>query len=269
MGGELALNIISRRLSVCNICAPAHIFRPSANAKGSAESRSALGSLYSRQHHSQTLCVCSVMFSWTFGVAPLVAAPRLLKGRSVGKALPHFHSEPYVTLHPRRGFAYISHKTKLYLLHGTIQINHLLKATESAGSQIFVVCSPVRSVELLKSITCYKPRRAREAKYSRSAFLPASWNYSSQSLVKSHGERGKQQMRRDFSMMTPEICTAHICAIKNANMRRTSPKPASWRRGKFRASGRKRSRRCVTLVRTPVASVSGAQQRRIPQMRDN
>ena len=62
----------------------------------------------------KTLRVCSVMFSWTFGVAPLVAAPRLLKGRSVGKALPHFHSEPYVTLHPRRGFAYISHKTRLF-----------------------------------------------------------------------------------------------------------------------------------------------------------
>jgi len=30
------------------------------------------------------------MFSWTFAVAPLAAAPRLLKGRSVGKALPHF-----------------------------------------------------------------------------------------------------------------------------------------------------------------------------------
>ena len=43
----------------------------------------------------KTLCVCSVMFSWTFAVAPLAAAPRLLEGRSVGKALPHFHNEPY------------------------------------------------------------------------------------------------------------------------------------------------------------------------------
>ena len=144
--------------------------RPSANANGRSDSLSDLMFLYSRQHHSQTLrvcsemfswifpplmfragclpptytlprvCfgkartpkearraaprlffyiqdniirktlrVCSVMFSWTFAVAPLVAAPRLLKGRSVGKALPHFHSEPYVTLHPRRGFAYIRH----------------------------------------------------------------------------------------------------------------------------------------------------------------
>ena len=58
-------------------------------------------------------CRRSASFSWTFGVAPLVAAPRLLKGRSVGKALPHFRSEPYVALHPRRGFAYISHKTRL------------------------------------------------------------------------------------------------------------------------------------------------------------
>ena len=30
------------------------------------------------------------MFSWTFAVAPLVAAPRLLKGRSVGKAILRF-----------------------------------------------------------------------------------------------------------------------------------------------------------------------------------
>ena len=102
-------NLLSGRLFASNKHAPACLFRQSPNANGSAESRSALGSLYSRQHHSQTLCVCSVMFSWTFAVAPLAAAPRLLKGRSVGKALPHFHSEPYVTLHPRRGFAYIRH----------------------------------------------------------------------------------------------------------------------------------------------------------------
>ena len=100
---------ISGRLFACSAHASACALRQSPNANGSAESRSALGSLYSRQHHSQTPCVCSVMFSWTFGVAPLAAAPRLLEGRSVGKALPHFHSEPYVTLHPRRGFAYIRH----------------------------------------------------------------------------------------------------------------------------------------------------------------
>ena len=81
---------ISRRLSVCCARIAMRGHRPSANAKGSAESRSALGSLYSRQHHSQTLRVCSVMFSWTFGVAPLAAAPRLLKGRRRGRALPHF-----------------------------------------------------------------------------------------------------------------------------------------------------------------------------------
>ena len=81
---------ISGRLFASGAYASACALRQSPNANGSAESRSALGSLYSRQHHSQTLRVCSVMFSWTFGVAPLAAAPRLLKGRSVGKALPHF-----------------------------------------------------------------------------------------------------------------------------------------------------------------------------------
>ena len=42
-------------------------------------------------------CRRSASFSWTFAVAPLVAAPRLLEGRSVGKALPRFHSEPYIS----------------------------------------------------------------------------------------------------------------------------------------------------------------------------
>ena len=96
-------------MSVCCARITMRGHRPSANANGRSDSLSDLMFLYSRQHHSQTLRVCSVMFSWTFAVAPLAAAPRLLKGRSVGKALPHFHSEPYVTLHPRRGFAYIRH----------------------------------------------------------------------------------------------------------------------------------------------------------------
>ena len=162
----------SGRLFASNKHAPACLFRQSPNAKGSAESRSALGFLWSRQQCSRraaalhrflglslrscfapvvclqhtrfrvhvsakrerqrkrgeplrawvlmvkttmfAACRRSASFSWTFGVAPLVAALRLLKGRSVGKALPHFHNEPYVTLHPRRGFAYISHKTRLF-----------------------------------------------------------------------------------------------------------------------------------------------------------
>ena len=88
--------VSSRRLSVCCARIAMRGHRPSANANGRSVILPDLMFLYSRQHHSQTLCVCSVMFSWTFAVAPLVAAPRLLKGRSVGKALPHFHSEPYV-----------------------------------------------------------------------------------------------------------------------------------------------------------------------------
>ena len=43
----------------------------------------------------KTLRVCSVMFSWTFAVAPLVAAPRLLKGRRRGRARADFRIEPY------------------------------------------------------------------------------------------------------------------------------------------------------------------------------
>ena len=86
--------------------------RQSPNANGRSVILPDLMFLYSRQRCSRRraqACRRSASFSWTFGVAPLVAAPRLLKGRSVGKALPHFHSEPYVTLHPRRGFAYIRH----------------------------------------------------------------------------------------------------------------------------------------------------------------
>ena len=100
---------ISGRLFACSVHASACALRQSPNANGRSDSLSDLIFLYSRQHHSQTLRVCSVMFSWTFGVAPLVAAPRLLKGRRRGRAHADFRSEPYVTLHPRRGFAYIRH----------------------------------------------------------------------------------------------------------------------------------------------------------------
>ena len=88
---------ISGRLFAYSAHASACALRQSPNANGRSDSLSDLMFLYSRQHHSQTLRVCSVMFSWTFAVAPLVAAPRLLKGRSVGKALPHFRSEPYIS----------------------------------------------------------------------------------------------------------------------------------------------------------------------------
>ena len=102
MGGELALTGragCKRFRAGCRsaIYVLPHIYFD--RARTPKELRTAcppLAFLYSRQHHSQTRSVCSVMFSWTFGVAPLVAAPRLLKGRSVGKALPHFRSEPYV-----------------------------------------------------------------------------------------------------------------------------------------------------------------------------
>ena len=57
-----------------------------------------LAFLYSRQRCSRRraqACRRSASFSWTFTVAPLAAAPRLLNGRSVGKAILRFHSEPY------------------------------------------------------------------------------------------------------------------------------------------------------------------------------
>ena len=50
-------------------------------------------------------------------------------------------------------------------------------------------------------------------------------------------------------------------SVRNSYARRaTTPQTALRRQGEFRAEARKRSRRCVTLMRTPVASVSGAQQ---------
>ena len=53
-------------------------------------------------------------------------------------------------------------------LSGTSQYENSLKAAESNESQIFAVCSPVRSVELLNMKTCEKPRRApKEAAAAR------------------------------------------------------------------------------------------------------
>ena len=79
------------------------------------------------------------------------------------------------------------------------------------------------TVELFKSITCEKLRRAPKAAVAARFF--------------------------DES-------------VRNSYARRaTTPQTASWRQGEFRAEARKRSRRCVTLMRTPVASVSGAQQK--------
>ena len=89
---------ISGRLFAYNIHAAACMFRQSPNAKGSAESRSALVFLYSRQRCSRrhaNACRLSASFSWTFAVAPLVAAPRLLKGRRRGRARADFRIEPY------------------------------------------------------------------------------------------------------------------------------------------------------------------------------
>ena len=78
-------------------------------------------------------------------------------------------------------------------------------------------------VELLKSITCEKPRRAREA--------AAAARFFDESVRNSYARRA------------------------------ATPQTALRRQGEFRAEARKRSRRCVTLMRTPLASVSGAQQK--------
>ena len=108
----------------------------------------------------------------------------------------------------------------------------------------------------------------------------APWNFSSPLLVESHGERGKEQRSRFcFRICSVELFKLITCgkpwrapkaaaAVRffdddarnlyggylrniNANMRRTSPKPALRRRGKFRASGRKRSRRCGNFDAQP------------------
>ena len=87
-------------------------------------------------------CRRSASFSWTFAVAPLAAAPRLLKGRRRGGAHADFHSEPYVTLHPRRGFAYIRHfalrAANTFLLR-TANARHGRAHQSDASARIFCV----------------------------------------------------------------------------------------------------------------------------------
>ena len=104
-------NLLSGRLFASNKHAPACLFRQSPNAKGSAESRSALGSLYSRQRCSRRRALRAAALHRFLGLSLRSAHSRRasIYGRSVGKAILRFHSEPYVTLHPRRGFAYIRH----------------------------------------------------------------------------------------------------------------------------------------------------------------
>ena len=124
------------------------MFRSSANAKGRSDILSDLMFLYSRQHHSQTLCVCSVMFSWTFAVAPLVAAPRLLKGRSVGKALPHFL---YLlrTANARQRRAHQSDASaRIFCVLRRVfwsPQGHLVG--DAASGRACILCAPVRSKE--------------------------------------------------------------------------------------------------------------------------
>ena len=96
---------VSGRLFASNKHAPACLFRQSPNANGSAESRSALGFLWSRQQCSRRAAALHRFLGLSLRSAHSRRAST--EGRSVGEALPHFHSEPYVTLHPRRGFAYI------------------------------------------------------------------------------------------------------------------------------------------------------------------
>ena len=150
------------------------------------------------------------------------------------------------------------------LVYAIVHVGRLSPPT-SPLCAVRVSGAEIKKKFILCFITIRSPRKRdynKDKKEKNSTYPLTLWNCARRILVTSRGERGKQQMRRDFSMMTPEICTAHICARLNANMRRTSPKPTSWWRGKFRASGRKRSRRCVTLMRTPLASVSGAQQKK-------
>ena len=84
---------ISRRLLTCNTYAPAYMFRSSANAKGSAESRSALGSLYSRQQCSRRAAALHRFLGLSLRSAHSRRAS--IYGRSVGKAILRFRSEPY------------------------------------------------------------------------------------------------------------------------------------------------------------------------------
>ena len=113
-------------------------------------------------------------------------------------------------------------------------------------------CFRISSVELLKLITCEKPRRAREANCVRLCF-----RISSVELLKMI-TRYKPRRAREAAAAARFFDES----VRNSYARRaTTPQTASWRQGEFRAEARKRSRRCVTLVRTPLASVSGAQQK--------
>ena len=194
------------------------------------------------------------MFSWTFAVAPLAAAPRLLKGRSVGKALPHFL---YLlrTANARQRRAHQSDASaRIFCVLRRVfwsPQGHLVG--DAASGRACILCAPARSkergaspqnlrtsapfvarhclsprstfyrslkntviigyVELLKSITCGKPRRAREA--------AAAARFFDDSVRNSYARRA------------------------------TTPQTASWRQGEFRAEARKRSRRCGNGVAQP------------------
>ena len=93
-------------------------------------------------------CVCSVMFSWTFAVAPLVAAPRLLKGRSVGKAILRFL---YLlrTANARHGRAHQSDASaRIFCVLRRVfwsPQGHLVG--DAASGRACILCAPARSKE--------------------------------------------------------------------------------------------------------------------------
>ena len=107
-------------------------------------------------------------------------------------------------------------------------------------------------VELLKSITCEKLRRATKAPMFSVClllFCPVEL-LKTKTSYKPRRAREAAAAARFFDESVRNSCAR----------RATTPQTASWRQGEFRAEARKRWRRCVTLVRTPLASVSGAQQ---------
>ena len=79
-----------------------------------------------------------------------------------------------------------------------------------------------------------------------------SWNFSRRKLVTSPGERGKEQLRRDFSMSR--------CEIRTPEGRRPRRLPHGVK-GNFAPRREKDGADAGILTRTPLASVSGAQQK--------
>ena len=174
---------------------PACMFRQSANAKGSAESRSALGSLYSRQHHSQNAprLLCDVFLDFRSRSAHSRSATfKRSSARQSTRRLPH---RALCAL--RRITAY---------LHKAYFVAHRFFWLRTANAAL----PPNKNARVFVRLGC-----ASKFPHLRDLFRSGARNFPR------HHEVGFGDVRRIFAFNLAQICAVQISGVIIEKSRRS------------------------------------------------